>query len=190
LLQAPLDTVLREAAEPHTNRGKEVRIETLPGEGGDARQPVVLRRPEVIHGLRNLIQNAVDFADGFVWIDGSWTDERISVRILDDGPGFPPHVFARIGDPFVRSRREGAARGDPRRPAYEGMGLGLFIAKTLLERSGAEINFFNGSDPAEHEPHTGMRGGAIVEVVWPRSEISPMGDLSRRPLGQNRPIEA
>ena len=156
LRQAPLGAVLREAAEPHLGRGKAVAFDVFPGTGGGDRQPTILRRPEVIHGLRNLVQNAVDFARSQVWIDATWTDTFISVRIIDDGAGYPSHVLGRIGDPFVRSRS--ASQDTGQRPDYEGMGLGLFIAKTLLERTGANVTFGNRSD-------TG--GGAAVSVRWP-----------------------
>jgi two-component system sensor histidine kinase RegB len=188
LRHAPLATVVREAAEPHKGRGKEIHYDIAPLDGGDARQPVIERRPEVIHGLRNLIQNAVDFAEANVWIDVGWNGTRILVRIVDDGRGFPQQVLGRIGDPFVRSRREETGKDD-RRPAYEGMGLGLFIAKTLLERSGAELTFANGRDPFSAPPAPGERSGAIVECVWPRRVLASMEQPDRRALGQNRPIE-
>ena len=142
--QAPLVEVIREAAEPHENRGKQIILEDGPGPGGAYLPPQIYRRPEIIHGLRNLVQNAVDFARTSVWIEAIWTDDTISIRILDDGRGFPPHLLGRIGDPFMRRRKSEAERRQ--RPEYEGMGLGLFIAKTLLERSGAELSFANGTD--------------------------------------------
>ncbi len=169
LRQAPLSTVIQEAAEPHLNRGKTIHYEELPGSDDDDPQPSILRRPEVIHGLRNLIQNAVDFADDNIWVETSWSEDSISVRIVDDGPGYPPQLIGRIGDPFVRKRKNAADRSA--RPEYEGMGLGLFIAKTLLERSGAELSFANGSDHYKQRKSTIERRGAIVMVVWPRSLI-------------------
>ncbi len=183
--QAPLAEVIREAAEPHQDRGKLVEISHAPGPHGELTQPQVLRRPEVIHGLRNLVQNAVDFATEQVWIEAMWTDEVISIRIMDDGRGFPPQLIGRIGDPFVRQRRSAEDRGA--RPEYEGMGLGLFIAKTLLERTGAELSFANGSDPFVQHPRAEQRLGAVVEVVWPRSKITP-GPADAL-AGQNRPIQ-
>jgi two-component system sensor histidine kinase RegB len=168
LRQAPLGAVLREAAEPHLARGKDVRFEIAAGPDG-ADQPTIYRRPEIIHGLRNLVQNAVDFARSTVWISGEWTAQRITVRITDNGAGFPASVIGRIGDPFVRARRpEGEAS---QRPGYEGMGLGLFIAKTLLERSGAELSFANALDPFLSPEERTDRSGAVVEVVWARADV-------------------
>jgi two-component system sensor histidine kinase RegB len=185
--QAPLVEVIREAAEPHQDRGKEIIIENGPGPGGDYAQPQILRRPEVIHGLRNLVQNAVDFARTRVWVEAIWTDDVISIRILDDGRGFPQHIIGRIGDPFVRRRRTESEKRE--RPEYEGMGLGLFIAKTLLERTGAELSFANGSDPYTSITDQAERRGAIVEVVWPFSQIVATPTSPGNPLGENRPIE-
>jgi two-component system sensor histidine kinase RegB len=171
LRRAPLTALVEEAAEPHIGRGKTIRFD----HGGPAdpmTQPTVLRRPEIIHGLRNLVQNAVDFARETVAIETRWTEERITLRIIDDGRGFPPDMIGRIGEPFIRRR---ATAPDPRRPGYEGMGLGLFIAKTLLERSGADLTFANGASAV----------GALVEVSWPRAVLEasiPPG------LGENRPI--
>jgi two-component system sensor histidine kinase RegB len=184
LRQAPLGAVLREAAEPHLERGKSVAFDVFPGVTGSERQPTILRRPEVIHGLRNLVQNAVDFARAQVWIDATWTDAVISVRIIDDGAGYPASVLGRIGDPFVRSRTASQETGQ--RPDYEGMGLGLFIAKTLLERSGAELSFANGADPFLTRAEHANRSGAIVEVRWPASALVVRETDG---LGHNRPLE-
>lgn len=179
LRQAPLSAVISEAAEPHTGRGKMLHFEETSGP-----QPTILRKPEVIHGLRNLIQNAVDFAAENVWIESTWTEGTISVRILDDGRGYPPHLIGRIGDPFVRRRRN---EGDRKtRPGYEGMGLGLFIAKTLLERTGAELKFANG--PGKAGGRT-PRTGAIVEVVWPRDSLDSRARGNEVPIGENQPIQ-
>ena len=181
LRQAPLDTVLREAAEPHHNRGKTLVFDLHPEGDTAMRQPQIRRAPEVIHGLRNLIQNAVDFAGSTVWIDGQWSDQRVMVRVIDDGPGYPSQLLHRIGDPFLRPRGEDLRD----RPAYEGMGLGLFIAKTLLERSGATLSFANGGDPFLHDHERAVRFGAIVEVSWPLAAIAASHQGG---LGENRPI--
>ncbi len=188
LRHAPLGELIRTAAEPHMDRGKTVLIDLSPGAGANPAHPSVARRPEIIHGLRNLVQNAVDFAETSVWVDAVWTADNIQIRIIDDGRGYPHDLLGRIGDPFVRRRKTRQER--EKRPEYEGMGLGLFIAKTLLERSGAELTFANGNDPMTARSLPGSRSGAIVEVVWPRALISPSSEESGGGLGENRPIEA
>ena len=184
LRQAPLMTVIAEAAEPHAHRGKAVHFSHDPLAGVEMSQPAILRKPEIIHGLRNLVQNAVDFANKNVWVEGHWTTNTISIRIVDDGTGFPPHLIGRIGDPFV-GRRKTPSEGQDR-PGYEGMGLGLCIAKTLLERSGAELSFANGSDPYMTAPDAAKHTGAIVEVKWPRDTIDARHGSNAIPLGENQ----
>jgi two-component system, sensor histidine kinase RegB len=109
------------------------------------------RNPGVIYGLGNLVENAVDFARSSITVRWAWNDQRVAVSITDDGPGFPPEIIDRIGEPYM-STRQGAERGG-------GLGLGLFIAKTLIERSGAVIDFRNSGGPGE---------GALVSIDWPR----------------------
>jgi two-component system, sensor histidine kinase RegB len=154
--QAPLEAVLTEAAGLHAQRGKLVDYRL-----SDGPLPEIPRQPEIIHGLRNVIQNAVDFAATRVvvmaWVQG----ERLHLRIADDGPGFPPNLLGRIGEPYLRDRRASADR----RPGYDGMGLGLFIAKTLLERSGARVQFSNASAGPDHP-------GACIDVDWPLQAIA------------------
>ncbi len=183
LRHAPLETVVREAAEPHMERGKTVNFHVSPQNGTDQNQPTILRQPEIVHGLRNLIQNAVDYCNEDVDIDISWSADSVGVRITDDGGGFPLSVIGRIGDPYVRRRRQSEDRD--RRPGYEGMGLGLFIAKTLLERSGAKLSFSNGRKPG-HASWSGQpTGGAVVEVKWARSSIEQADHQRRGGLGEN-----
>ena len=184
LRRALFEAVLKEAAEPHLGRGKEVVFDIRPAAGAIAGQPTIYRQPEIVHGIRNLVQNAVDFAATTVWIDGEWGRDTLRVRVIDDGPGYPPQLLGRIGDPFVRKRPAG--QKPQQRPEYEGMGLGLFIAKTLLERSGAEISFANASDPFLTSPDLPRRRGAIVEVVWPLAGVvAQNGGI----LGKNTAIE-
>ncbi|GFE49378.1 sensor histidine kinase RegB [Roseobacter cerasinus] len=183
--QAPLMAVVEEAAEPHMGRGKTVHFHHLED---PQRQPAIQRKPEIIHGLRNLIQNAVDFAEHDVWIEANWTETEVSLRIMDDGRGFPPHLLGRIGDPFMNRRAMPPGRG--LRPGYEGMGLGLFIAKTLLERSGAELRFANGRDPAEPQATAATYFGAVVQVVWSREKIDARTSGLMVNQTENKPITA
>jgi two-component system, sensor histidine kinase RegB len=188
---APVSAVIAEAALPHANRGKSliVRIDGVPAEEAGATQPTIARSPELIHGLRNAIQNAVDFAATTVWIDADVAEDTLRIAVGDDGPGFSPDILPRLGEPYVSTR----GRGDRRVTdgQYEGMGLGLFIARTLLERTGARLAFANGSDarkrrradvPVEHLHPP----GAIIEMVWPTAALVAPPGASRRALGPNR----
>ncbi|MGB3314525.1 MAG: ActS/PrrB/RegB family redox-sensitive histidine kinase [Albidovulum sp.] len=180
---APLSAVIREAAEPHLNRGKVLHFDIGDVPGQANAQPTIRRHPEIIHGLRNLVQNGVDFAQDNVWIDTMATPTHISVHIADDGAGFPPHLIGRIGDPLMSRRRD----DDRNRPGYDGMGLGLFIAKTLLERTGARLTFQNGADPFLAEDERPERCGALITVTWSRKAIEAQ---ERQALGENRNISA
>jgi len=193
---APFRAVVAEAAEPHVGRGKAVvmRVRGATPETDiaelDLTQPEVARKAELIHGLRNLVQNAVDFAASTVWIDIDWSDTQLMLRVGDDGRGYPPELLGRIGDPFLRGRGS-RLRSDPDRPNYEGMGLGLFIAKTLLERTGASLTFANGTRRADANlaEETNHPPGAIVEAVWSRAEIEVPRQKVRGALGDNLPVE-
>ena len=182
--QALLETVLREAAEPHMDRGKTVHFLLRPAEDGDSTQPLIQRRPELIHGLRNLVQNAVDFAASEVWVTASWTARTLQIRIFDDGPGFSPQVLGSIGEPFIGRGRD--PNRPKRRPGYAGMGLGMFIAKTLLERTGARLEFLNCEGAIKSLPGNPVLQGALVDLTWPMSRLA----VDRRAaLGKNTLVE-
>jgi two-component system, sensor histidine kinase RegB len=153
--------LIDEAAEPYrgTSSGLSVSAEPDPGVEGDAAlEPVGERKPGVIYGLSNLIENAVDFAHARVEIIARWSAQEVVLTISDDGPGIPLDVLDALGEPYVTTRgtrRSGQIKdGEP-----SGLGLGFFIAKTLLERSGAAVTLENRPRP-DH--------GAIVGVTWPR----------------------
>jgi two-component system sensor histidine kinase RegB len=117
--------------------------------------------------LNNLVENAVSFAESRVAIRASWTSSVVKIVIADDGPGFPPQVLARLGEPYI-SRRGAARRREGE--ITGGMGLGLFIANALLERSGASLEIAN-APPAQT--------GAVATIVWPLAAFEH-GRLSRR----------
>ncbi|MBV8767606.1 MAG: ActS/PrrB/RegB family redox-sensitive histidine kinase [Hyphomicrobiales bacterium] len=144
-----LHHLLEEVISPQ--RAFDVRIETkLDGKGPE---PSTRRNPGVIYGLGNLLDNALGFALKTVVVEAAWTDFSVTVRIKDDGKGFPPDILSRVGEPYLTTRG-----GDTEElEAGSGLGLGLFIAKTLLERSGATISASNLA-----------QGGAMLTVAWPR----------------------
>jgi two-component system sensor histidine kinase RegB len=146
----PLSHLIEEVVEPY--RAFSAKIVVLPPRG-DGAEPVGLRNPAIVQGLTNLIENAVDFAEKQVTVGTQWTDKAVSITIYDDGPGFSTSIIDRIGEPYVTTRLRG-------HEGTGGLGLGLFIAKTLLERSGAELELSNRRAP-EH--------GAMVRATWPRA---------------------
>ncbi|MBI1186177.1 MAG: ActS/PrrB/RegB family redox-sensitive histidine kinase [Alphaproteobacteria bacterium] len=152
--RAPLGVFLDEAAGPHRGQGVSIALRLEGPEG--ARPPDLRRMPEILHGLGNLIENAVSFAREDVEIAARWTDDAVTIAVRDDGPGFSGDVIARLGAPYLSVRR-GVQRGKA-----GGLGLGFFIAKTLLEGSGGKVTARN---------RTGARGGAVVSVTWPRNAI-------------------
>ncbi|PZX18993.1 two-component system sensor histidine kinase RegB [Palleronia aestuarii] len=186
ITRLPISTVVEEAAEPHQNRGIAILFDIIAEPAAEPHQPVVLRRPEIVHGIRNLVQNAVDFAKTTVWIDIRWSDTEIMLRIADDGPGYPTDLLPFLGDPFLRKRR-GTEQAGERRERYEGMGLGLFIAKTLLERSGAELTFANGHPLLNIGASAGARVGALVTTTWQREDID-VPAAERNGFEENAPI--
>ncbi|MBM3570676.1 MAG: HAMP domain-containing histidine kinase, partial [Alphaproteobacteria bacterium] len=145
-----LPQLIESAAAPH--RKREIGFRLAPAGEGPA--PLPAHAPEIVHGLSNLIQNAFDFARSEVAVEVGWGEAECRVAIRDDGPGIPYDVLSAIGEPYLSTKNEG-----------EGMGLGLFIAQTLLERTGAAIAFGN------RRAAGGAVVGAEVVVTWPRQEF-------------------
>jgi two-component system sensor histidine kinase RegB len=194
---APLSAIVEEAARPHRSRGKRIliRVDGAMADQPHGDEPMAARSPELIHGLRNVIQNAVDFAASTVWIDIEFNASELRIAVGDDGPGFSPDILPRLGEPYVSTRPRGEHRETGREPEseYEGMGLGLFIARTLLERTGAQVTFANGSDARhrrsadlETPPELTHPPGAIIEMIWPESILLTPKEVARRPLGRNK----
>jgi two-component system sensor histidine kinase RegB len=154
--RAPLSALIDEVVAPHRNFGIEIGI-VLPLARKD--EPVATRNPAILYGLGNLVENAVDFAKSHVEVSIRWTPKEVAVTIGDDGPGFSSEVMTRLGEPYLTSR--GRKRLD-NEDETTGLGLGFFIAKTLLERLGATLAFANRTPP-EH--------GAVVRVRWERADF-------------------
>jgi two-component system sensor histidine kinase RegB len=146
---------VREVVEPYGG-AEAVRVEAVVSGAAGVEAPDVWRWPEVLHAMTSLVENAFDFARNEILVTARFDAASVAVEVRDDGPGFSPQVLAKLGEPYVTSRP--GAEGS--RTGHIGMGLGFFIAKTLLERTGAVVEFRNG-----------RRGGAIVAARWPRSRI-------------------
>lgn len=146
--------VVQESIAPHARR-PDVRVEAVvAGPHGEA-APEIWRLAEVLHALTAFVENAVDFARSEILVTARFDPRHIAVEVRDDGPGFSPEVLTKLGEPYVTSRP-----GEAMRSGHVGMGLGFFIAKTLLERTGAAVDFRNG-----------RRGGAVITARWRREAI-------------------
>jgi len=187
-----LKQLLEEVVEPH--RGFDLQFEVGERAPPGRPAPRVKRLPEVIHGLSTLVENAADFASSRVRVQAVVDAGWIEIEVVDDGPGFSPDILPRLGEPYVTSRPQGKARralaaqiaaaaagaasaaaprlgrpppvaAPPIAPSQGGMGLGFFIARTLLERTGGKVTVGAG-DWGRGHPR-----GARVSVRWPRPAL-------------------
>jgi two-component system sensor histidine kinase RegB len=154
-----LSALVEETVAPHRGFGIAIRIRQTTS---SKNEPVTHRNPAVLYGLGNILENAVDFARETVEVDAWWDSGNVEIVIADDGPGIAPDILRKIGEPYLSRRPADSGSG--------GLGLGIFIARTLLERSGAKVSFRNRIFPAH---------GAIVHVMWPRETFE----------GEERPPE-
>lgn len=113
----------------------------------DHQEPLLTLKPEVIYSLGNIIQNAQQFAESTVKIMIDWSLKTVQLVIQDDGPGYPPYILNRLGEPYLSGR-------DSSSGAECHLGLGLFIAQTLLAQTGATLYFSN-------------ENGAKCSIIWP-----------------------
>ena len=180
----PVTQLLQEAAHPYATSQVRIRIAAVPRPAASEtyrREPIGERRPGLIYGLGNIIENAVDFASDEVDISASWDDREVEVVVTDDGPGFAADIIDTLGEPYVTTRATGQRLGRSGKEA-SGLGLGFFIAKTLLERSGARVSLANRELPAH---------GAVVRVTWGRSSFvlsEDHGAEARRPMAATSPV--
>jgi len=172
----PLGALLEEAVLEVGPSDKKLHVSCLPYEGGAgdfaSAVPEILRQPELIYGIGNLIANAADFAVKNVWVNGRYSSEEVVIEIADDGPGFQPDILARLGEPYNTTRARGGDEADDE--GQTGMGLGYFIARTLLLRSGGRIEARN---LAPDERVGGAApGGAYVAIHWSRARFDAASD--------------
>jgi len=158
-----LSELIEEVVAPHRYFGVEIKVRIAVAA---ASEPVGSRNPAILYGIGNIVENAVDFARTTVEVNAWWNKDNIELVISDDGPGIPPDILNRIGEPYLSRRRTQDDGGGERR----GLGLGVFIARTLLERTGAKVSFTNRIFP-EH--------GAVVQITWPRQRFEAIETLEQ-----------
>jgi two-component system, sensor histidine kinase RegB len=151
----PLSTLIEEAVAPHRDFGVAIRVRLAVAA---TREPVGARNPAILYGVGNILENAVDFARTTVEVNAWWNADTVEIIISDDGPGIAPDILKRIGEPYLSRRRS----VDEAHRERAGLGLGVFIARTLLERTGAKVSFSNRTFP-DH--------GAVVQIAWPRARF-------------------
>jgi two-component system sensor histidine kinase RegB len=150
-----LSTLIEEIVSPHRDFGVAIKVRIAVA---GTSEPVGWRNPAILYGIGNILENAVDFARDAVEVNAWWNGDTVEIVISDDGAGFAPDILKRIGEPYLSRRRPGEeAPGE-----HSGLGLGVFIARTLLERTGAKVSFTNRTFP-DH--------GAVVSIQWPRDRF-------------------
>ncbi|MEJ8474991.1 ActS/PrrB/RegB family redox-sensitive histidine kinase [Roseibium algae] len=155
-----ISQLLEDVIDPHRGFGVDITVSA----SGKGPEPVGSRNAAIRYGLGNLLENAVDFANSRVEVTAVWDEKTVSISIRDDGPGFALEILAKIGDPYVSVRSGKTARSD----TGGGLGLGFFIAKTLLERTKAKL-FLENRAPPDH--------GAHIRVTWSRAAIESLGHM-------------
>ncbi|GAC1622884.1 MAG: ActS/PrrB/RegB family redox-sensitive histidine kinase [Bradyrhizobium sp.] len=160
----PLSTLIEETVAPHRDFGVDIKVRIAVAA---VREPVGTRNPAILYGVGNILENAVDFARTSAEVNAWWNNETVEIVISDDGPGFAPDILKRIGEPYLSRRRS----ADEAQGEHRGLGLGVFIARTLLERTGARVSFTNRVFP-DH--------GAVVQIAWPRQRFEA-GEIAAEP---------
>jgi two-component system sensor histidine kinase RegB len=151
----PISTLIEEAVAPHRDFGVAIKVRLAVAA---TREPAGARNPAILYGVGNILENAVDFARTTVEVNAWWNADTVEIIISDDGPGIAPDMLHRIGEPYLSRRRS----ADETHRERTGLGLGVFIARTLLERTGAKVSFSNRTFP-DH--------GAVVQIAWPRARF-------------------
>jgi len=146
---------LGEMIEPHAGKAG-IRTEAVVTGPPGVHAPDLWRRPEILHAMTSFVENAFDFAAHEILVTARFDAKTLALEVRDDGPGFSADILARLGEPYITSRP--GAEGS--RTGHVGMGLGFFIAKTLLERTGANVDFKNA-----------RKSGAIVTAKWARGVV-------------------
>ncbi len=155
-LSALIDDVIHEAGDPNMPIIRDMNL-------GGAGEPLMRRQPEIIYGLGNLLENAAQFARTQIILRVALDASHMTIQIEDDGAGFAPDILARLGEPWLTSRGlTSKGQGGQAAGLQQGMGLGFFIAKTMLERTGASVQASNKPPPET---------GAVVLVRWPRAAV-------------------
>ena len=117
----------------------------------------ILKSVEIVYGLRNFIGNANKFANENIYISIRSDSQNTEITIEDDGPGIPKDILNKIGEPYIKTLKTKDSK-------KSGLGLGIFIGKTLLEKNSAKIIIRNSE----------TRGGAEVKIDWENKNLKKL----------------
>ena len=182
-------TLLFEASRPYKELQKKINFRLNGEKQGDKSYPIKVREiplvkkePELVHGIRNIIHNALKFSNSSVDINLIVTSRKISLEIIDDGQGFPYDVESIIGEPFVKKSDFNSSKSRSN-TSDGGMGLGLFIANILLERTKGKLKFSN----VQQIDDDGNKkiAGAKVEISWDRFAIEVLQGDKKAKVKEN-----
>ena len=120
----------------------------------DSNSKKIVKSIEIVYGLRNFIGNANKFSDENIFINLKSDSEFTEISVEDDGPGYPKDILSKIGEPYLKSN-------NPQDKSKTGLGLGLFIGKTLLEKNFASVICRNSK----------TRSGAEVIIKWRNKDL-------------------
>ncbi|MEM6492160.1 MAG: ATP-binding protein, partial [Pseudomonadota bacterium] len=161
---APIGALVEIAAQPYATEQIGIVYDRGPVDAEAGPEPLAIDRPEVRHAIAVYVENAVQFAASQVEIAVQWDAQEILVVIQDDGPGFAASVLDRLGEPYVSNRADTARR------AAGHLGLGVFIAQTLLEGVGAQVQYSNADAGGQIQTDRGAR----IAIRWPRGVFERM----------------
>ena len=108
-------------------------------------EPEIIFKDEIMYALGNIIQNAIIHSNKFITAELEYLQQNVIIKISDDGKGFPKDIIDKLGEPYISKNNDG-------------MGLGIFIAKNLIENMGGNIEFYNSKDSF-----------AVVEIIFDNS---------------------
>ena len=126
------------------NKNKKLILEIRPSDS----EPEIIYKDEIMYALGNFIQNAIIYSESTTKVELNYQKSNVNIIISDDGSGFSKDIIDKLGEPYVSKNKNG-------------MGLGIFIAKNLIENMGGNLNFYNSKD-----------NNAIVEIIFDNSILS------------------
>ena len=126
------------------NKNKKLDIKLIPINN----EPKIIYKDEIMYALGNIIQNAIIYSNDVITAKINYSEKSVKIIISDDGIGFSKDIIDKLGEPYISKNKEG-------------MGLGIFISKNLIENMGGKLKFYNSQD-----------GNAVVEIIFDNSILN------------------